>query len=747
MRRFWPSFFRKAPQQQSNQKPAVENRGRSNDLYITDSPVSRPEQDRFNRWSFSERVAQTITSRSDPSSIVIGIYGPWGDGKTTVLNFIEQYLQGNSNIICVKFNPWRFTDETSLIKGFFQDLAKAIGKSISSDSEKIGEWLDKYSIALTSFNVTFAGAVQVNAGQGFQGLGKSLSSVDLQDLKQRVELHLKNERKRVVILMDDIDRLDKNEIQTVFKLVKLSADFDYTAYILAFDEAMVAAALSEKYGSGDIKAGRNFLEKIIQVPLNLPKADRVALLEYCIEGIQEVLSDLNIQISEEQFRYYFLKKFVDGLEIQLKTPRMVKRYINALAFSLPILKGEVNLLDLMLVEGMRIFYPALYEIVRNNSDIFAGSPFSYYNNQEFQQRTLNLIDVGTQGLNTDEAMSAKDLLKALFPHMNRSGVLGNVDYISSWKEEYDREQRVASIHYFSRFFSYSVSSNDVSDQEIAAFLSQIENNSIEEIVTNIRRIIGDRRANAFILKARDKSKQLSSLASQKLALAISMIGDVFSGDRDLIISSFSKVGMVVNELVKNIDVHEIRLDVAKKIISQASPIEFALECFYWLTPSKQSGEEDSAFSVEQRHVLAKFLIQEIIKLSCNAPIYIKFPEDARTIIYVWEHWVSIEEASQYLIKTLDQDPQNSVELLKCYVPTKWSSAFYGARKGDFERSQYDDLSKLVDPSFIYELIYSVYGAVLDNPKYDSNESQRSFDEKVVNQFAYIHQAVLKSKDR
>ena len=54
------------------------------DTYISDSPITDPSQDKFKRWLFAQRIAQTIVNRSDPSSIVIGIYGAWGNGKTTV---------------------------------------------------------------------------------------------------------------------------------------------------------------------------------------------------------------------------------------------------------------------------------------------------------------------------------------------------------------------------------------------------------------------------------------------------------------------------------------------------------------------------------------------------------------------------------------------------------------------------------------------------------------------------------------
>ncbi|MBD2538419.1 KAP family NTPase [Coleofasciculus sp. FACHB-SPT36] len=746
MRRFFNFFFTKNLQQQNDETVTVANDSvvELKDRYFADSPINNPEKDRFKRWSFAERVAQTIDSRSDPSSIVIGIYGPWGDGKTTVLNFIEQSLKESPNIICVKFNPWRFTDEVNLIKGFFKALAEAIGKSITSPSEKVGELLDKYSSGLTGFNLTLFDSLRFTPGQGIQSLGKTLSSVELEILKKRLESFLKKEGKRVVVLIDDIDRIDKNEIQAVFKLVKLSADFDNTAYILAFDEEMVATALSEKYGSGDIQAGRNFLEKIIQVPLNLPKADRVALLEYCIEGIEEVLSDTGIQISEEEFRYYFLENFVNGLEIRLKTPRMTKRYVNALAFSLPILKGEVNLPDLMLVEGLRIFYPALYNIVKNKRDYFSGSPLSYDNSEQFKQRSLELINRGVQSLTVEEAEAAKSLLKALFPRLNQTGILGITDYFSNWREEWDIEQRVCSVHYFDRFFSYAISENDISDQELIAFLSNLENISIQEIISNIKSFNGDQKSNIFVIKLKNKIRELSSLASQNLALAISLLGDTFPKDRTLIANAFSGAGILISQLVNNIENDDIKMDIARQIVLQANPISFAFECFKWLIPREEGERIERPLSSDQGRVIGEAFAQRIKQLSQASPLYLQFPEDAHSLIYVWSCWGSEDEVKQHLVETLSSNPQNAVEFLKCYLPNLWSTAYYGTRKGNFERTQYDDLARLVAPNLIYELIRNIYGSALDNPEYDSDNPKRSLEQKVVNQFALIHQIVTKN---
>ena len=397
--------------------------------YFTDIPISDPKLDKFKRYSFAQRVAETIALRCDPTSIVIGIYGVWGGGKSTVLNFIEKELEKKDDVICVKFNPWRFEDEIHLLQDFFKILADELGKSISSPNEKIGELLKDYA-AILSF--TIGDIVQLSPSE----VGKSHSSVELSELKKRIEMFLKNERKHIVILIDDIDRLDKKEIQTIFKLVKLSADFDYTTYVLAFDEKMVSEAVGEKYGSGNEEAGRSFIEKIVQVPLNLPKADIISLRKICFENIFEILNKAKIDLTEEQSQEFFGNLFISCLETRLKTPRAAKRYGNALYFSLRLLKGEVNPVDLMLIEGMRIYYPKLYETVRNNPEIFLGL---YINTDDVDEKINEITKKGFKGLDNVEIQSAEKLLKVLFPRYN----VNQMGYGSIWEEKVAEEQRIA----------------------------------------------------------------------------------------------------------------------------------------------------------------------------------------------------------------------------------------------------------------------------------------------------------------
>lgn len=175
--------------------------------YSSDAPIVDASQDVFNRFPFAQRVANVISNRQDASSIVIGIYGAWGEGKTSVFNFIESELDQEEHVVCIRFNPWRFADENTMLLNFFNDLVQAIDRDLETKAEKLGKVVDTYFKPL---------AQALGKGENIEAVSSILSSADIEEIKSRVEKILEEERKRIVVLIDDIDRLEKSEIHAVF---------------------------------------------------------------------------------------------------------------------------------------------------------------------------------------------------------------------------------------------------------------------------------------------------------------------------------------------------------------------------------------------------------------------------------------------------------------------------------------------------------------------------------------------------
>lgn len=665
--------------------------------YSSDSPLEDSKFDQFNRYPFAQRVASVISKRSDPSSIVIGIHGIWGEGKTSVFNFIENELLDEQDVVCLKFNPWRFGNEDQMLINFFNDLATAVDKSIISGKEKIGDLISSYGKPFASI---------IGRGEAAEGLASLFSKADIEELRERIEGLLEKEKKRIVILIDDIDRLEKDEIYAVFRLVKLTADFKYTAYILAFDQNVVISALQERYGKGaDSKVGSSFLEKIIQVPLQLPTVNREDLRSFYLNEINQMIDSLNIEISEMEGRE-FVKNFYKGLEPHLKTPRQAKLYSNILMFSLPILQDEVNIVDLMLIEGIKVFLPDVYSLIKNHKKIFLeNEPVSPdYNKRqiEIEKRKDRIEEVLSEYLNEDKE-GIIDLLSFLFPKLD--SVFGNSHYGREWEAKWEEEQRISSPQYFQRYFDYAINNRDVSDILINELVTYSESNSAIDTSDRIKEVITDKNVESFISKLRTKSRILSTLQKETLSLSIAKLGNWLPNPVMMFsyATPFSQAAIFIGNCIEKIGNEEKQFEVASKVICESDSVSFATECFSWFTKNTESQPNPQGLSIKNQERLANILAERIsLEFKNVKNIEVSKFNNLTTLIFIWSKYGEELDASNWITEKIKSD----IEFLFIFVEsyTGLTSGSFGTKRSEFNTENYKAIKKIIDPSLIYQKI-------------------------------------------
>lgn len=704
--------------------------------YSTDQPISRSDQDRFGRWAFAQRVADTLAEREDPSSLVIALYGPWGDGKTSALHLMAEALEKHEHVVLVRFNPWYFESEEQLIRGLFGTIAETLGKSLPNRREEVGRILHRYGALLSIASVGLAGgAVQLNPGSGVEGLGKALSTVEVDELKQRLEKLLRESGRRVVIMVDDIDRLDRDEIHVVFKLVKLSAGFEYTSYVLAFDHEVVAAALGMRYGAGDVEAGHRFLEKIVQVPLHLPPAEELELRKFTFEGVNAALKRSEIELDREQIET-FAHRFIAGLEIQLNTPRRANLYGNALTFALPLLKGEVNPVDHMLIEGIRVFYPKLYKIIRDNPSRFLAAP-SGARHDERQQQTTELIDSGLSGMGESDKRKVRSLLEHLFPR------LSNMGYGSDWDEAWAREQRICSEAYFKRYFSYAVPVGDVPDAAVGTLIDLAEQGNQAALDQSLTEISESNGVKRLIFKLRTQEEAINATAARHLAIAIARNGSVLPREQEALISdwTFMQGAILISKLVCRIDAGDARDEMAREIVRSVESLPFALECFRWIRKDPGDGEEKRKVPESVENELGLLLANRIRDRAEGGPLYREYGADAPRLFYVWHTYGDAEEVTRYLEERFEERSEECLAFLSAYVGRAWDVGSGVSHAADFDRDSYNAVARLISPDRVMAKLREQFGEELDTPSYH-HPRETPFENRLAQQFAFVHQGVI-----
>lgn len=222
--------------------------------YSTDRPIETGEQDLLGRASFSEQLGKAIYEYNGKDGLVIGLFGKWGTGKTSVINMavneITELAKDDENKpIIMKFAPWNYSDKDNLISMFFQSLKNKINVQDNEElKNKVGKALSDYAGAFDALSL-----VPV-IGSGVAAILKTLAQAkgaelmecaDLDMTRRILEDALIQAEKKIIIVIDDIDRLANSQIRDVFQLVKQVADFPNVIYLLAMDREVVRRALTD----------------------------------------------------------------------------------------------------------------------------------------------------------------------------------------------------------------------------------------------------------------------------------------------------------------------------------------------------------------------------------------------------------------------------------------------------------------------------------------------------------------------
>jgi len=427
-------------------------------MILPDYPIQSKKEDRLKRAPLAEKVAELILDFKGSESFVIGIEGPWGSGKSSFINLILENL-GNK-VFYFTFNPWNFSDQPSLLQDFFSTFStiepfeknKTLKNQLADYAKKLS---DSGFQSVSLFGFSF------NPLQKF--LNKSLS-------KKREDLNkaLLKINKKVVVVIDDIDRLDVEETKLIFKLVKLTANFPNTIFLLAYDRERVERRLTiEKDGFN----GSEYLKKIVQVSFILPKPDPQDLWQILFEDLETTIKAIYGEVNIDERRWGNL--FHGGLKDLFITIRDIKRFISSLRLDWSIVsKDDITPIDFIGVEAIRVFAPQFYSLMSSNKHLFTATESLYVglssrdDKQAREAKYKELIETVPQ--NIRDAIDG--ICKQLFPQLDF-----RTSYPHDWQQTWRREKRVCSEEKFSFYFSLSIPTGAVSEAEIKAVLKTIDN--------------------------------------------------------------------------------------------------------------------------------------------------------------------------------------------------------------------------------------------------------------------------------
>lgn len=357
------------------------------------------------RKGYAEQLAEELLNINSKQAFAIAITGGWGTGKSTFISFITEKIKADTAAIIVEFHPWKNKGEEAVIKDFFYTLRK----QLSPYDDRLGPQINNYLNSL--FNIS---AVATNTSLStFSKL--ALKSINLLEEPQGTEEEYNKLRKiikeiplPILIIIDDLDRLDSPEIIAVLKLIRNVANFEGLSFITAYDKDYVHQAIKSnlnEYGS------HYFLEKIVQMEVSLPVIRKKELFETLLSLFEHKNSPYQLKalIKEEWFKadnQYFWSF--------LNTHRDIVRFYNTIVLTFPSVAHAVDSEDFFLIHLIKLKHPVFYEEL-------------WYKKNDYVQMLDNSSFLRLNG-NSAKSNSAKsdkcneeifEVLKYLFPKSPR----------------------------------------------------------------------------------------------------------------------------------------------------------------------------------------------------------------------------------------------------------------------------------------------------------------------------------------
>lgn len=484
----------------------------------SEAPIRTRAEDRLRRAEYADRIATVLSQLSPREGRVFAIRGGWGFGKSSLKNLITEQLKiRDGGASWLEFNPWQWGDGTAISRALFGQIADRLGgmhakkayeraaqlrrygsiltgasaplKKVSSAKDTISSVLNTSSIILIATAVGFElpsvakivlclavlSIVVSLTGRILLHFGRDRSSETLDQIREDLETRLRELERPLIVFVDDIDRLEPEQIRVVLKQVKANANLPNIVFVLLFQPSIVEKAL-DPVANGD---GHAFLAKIVQANFDLPAVP--ATLVHALLG--EELDKIAGRYANEANGFSETRwgnVYASYIQPSVRNLRDARRLTSSIAVHLPLHASgdvfEVNIVDFLLLEAIRVFEPRLHDALLSDKDLLLQKRRVRGDNRDDEQRVkANRLLEKVPEIRRDVAQEA---LSELFPALE--SVFGGVEFGDDFYPAWLAEKRVCTPRYFPRYFELQTAVGEISE---VGFLKFLDATMTEETLT------------------------------------------------------------------------------------------------------------------------------------------------------------------------------------------------------------------------------------------------------------------------
>ncbi len=450
-----------------------------------DRPVTETALDRLGFEEMAIHLANAIVSDGLSSGFVFAIEGAWGSGKSSLIKLtLDKLLQrpNSPKPQIIEFRPWLVGKREDLLKELFNQISGVVDEVVAhphaGDARRLlktyahaASGLANIAAAAEIFEIPLAGKVE-RLLRCTGGKAGELTELSLGGMKEALKSLLREAKARIIIIVDDLDRLDPPEVVEVLRLVRAVADFPNVVYVTAYDADRISAHLKTALGTDDDGA---YMEKVVQVSFRIPKPMTFDLVNWFEEKAAALLSVIPDDSAKHQRFYHTVHTWAPMF---VETPRDVVRALNALHLHAVPVQDLVDPGDMVFLQLIRVKFPELFKWVEEYAvtlsrwgDDAILSPESPKTKADDLLRIIG--DDDSRRSKLTKALS--DILPGIEAWRQRQNTEEYKVFPQNWSSTewrtFSDEKRLASKHHFSLYFSFSVPAGGISDGEVASFIA------------------------------------------------------------------------------------------------------------------------------------------------------------------------------------------------------------------------------------------------------------------------------------